>query len=60
MSDDLNDRAAELTAKIVAARVGAAAGRPNATEARDLAEYIRVVQKEMLAALAGTPPDDSP
>ena len=59
MSHDLRDRAAELTAQIVAARVGAAAGRPNATEAGDLADYIRVVQQEMMRALTGEPPTES-
>jgi len=58
VSDDLKGRAAELTAQIVAARVGAAAGRPNATEGSDLADYIRIVQREMLSALSGEPPSD--
>jgi hypothetical protein len=44
-------KAAELTAQIVAARVGAAAGRPNATEARDAADYIRIVHAEVLRTL---------
>lgn len=55
MGDESRARAAELTAQIVAARVAAAAGRPNATEGRDLVEYIRLVHAEMLRALA---PDD--
>jgi hypothetical protein len=46
VSDDQRQRAAELTAQIVSARVGAAAGRPNATEGRDLADYIRIVNTE--------------
>ena len=58
MSEDLRERAAALTAQIVAARVSAAAGRPNATEAHDLADYIRVVQQEMLSALTGEPPSE--
>ena len=58
MSDDQRQRAAELTAQIVSARVGAAAGRPNATEGRDLADYIRIVNEEMLRALGPEPEDD--
>ena len=49
--DDLKVKAAELTAQIVAARVGAAAGRPNATEGRDLAEYFRIVHREVSVAV---------
>jgi len=58
MDDDARIKAAELTAAIVAARVGAAAGRPNAAEGKDLAAYIRLVQREMLAALSGEAPSD--
>ncbi len=58
MTEDLREKATELTATIVAARVGAAAGRPNATEGKDLADYIRIVQREMLAALSGQVPAD--
>ncbi|MDH3226678.1 MAG: hypothetical protein OEM67_06280 [Thermoleophilia bacterium] len=60
MTDELRVKAAELTASIVAARVGAAAGRPNAAEGKDLADYIRIVQGEMLAALSGEHPADTP
>jgi hypothetical protein len=60
VDDELRVKAAELTAQIVAARVGAAAGRPNATEGKDLADYIRIVQREMLEALGGPAPDEAP
>lgn len=51
MDDGIRLKAAELTAQIVTARVGAAAGRPNATEARDAADYIRIVHAEVLRTL---------
>lgn len=51
--------AAELATKIVTARVGAAAGRPNVTEARDLSGYFRIVLGETRRAL-GLPPVHDP
>ncbi len=43
--------AAELATRIVAARVGAAAGRPNAMEGADAAEYFRLILAETRRAL---------
>jgi hypothetical protein len=43
--------AVELGAAIVAARVGAAAGRPNAAEGRDAAEYLRLIVDELRRCL---------
>jgi hypothetical protein len=56
MDDGIRLKAAELTAQIVAARVGAAAGRPNAAEARDAADYIRIVHAEVLRTLGVSDP----
>jgi hypothetical protein len=53
--DDPELRAAELATEIVSARVGAAAGRPNAAEGQDLAGYFRIVLRETRRAL-GLPP----
>ena len=44
--DDPERLAAELAAHIVASRVGAAAGRPNAAEGHDVAGYFRLVLRE--------------
>ena len=49
--DDPVRLAAELATTIVAARVGAAAGRPNALEGQDLAGYYRIVLRETRRAL---------
>jgi hypothetical protein len=43
--------ASELAASIVGARVGAASGRPNATEGRDVADYYRVILAEVRRGL---------
>jgi hypothetical protein len=43
--------ASELAASIVGARVGAASGRPNATEGRDAADYYRVILAEVRRGL---------
>jgi hypothetical protein len=51
--------AAELAVRIVTARVGAAAGRPNAAEGRDAAAYLRVVLAEVRRSL-GLPPLPEP
>jgi hypothetical protein len=53
--DDPELRAAELATQIVSARVGAAAGRPNAAEGQDLAGYFRIVLRETRRSL-GLPP----
>ena len=57
--DDPARLAAELATQIVTARVSAAAGRPTITEARDLAEYFRVVLGETRRAL-GLPRIEDP
>lgn len=57
--DDPVRLAADLAAQIVAARVSAAAGRPNVTEAHDLAEYFQIVLDETRRAL-GLPPVQDP
>ncbi len=49
--DDPNRVAAELAGQIVAARVGAAAGRPTADEGREAAGYYRVILAETRRAL---------
>lgn len=49
--DDPARIAAELATRIVTARVGAAAGRPNLTEGRDFAGYFRIVLGETRRAL---------
>ena len=47
--------ASELTASIVAARVGAAAGRPTGTEGEEAAQYYRAMLTEVRRGL-GLPP----
>ena len=49
VSDDLDHRAVEIAAEIVAARVSAAAGRPTGSEGRDVAAYF----DEVLGAVRG-------
>lgn len=49
--DDPQRLAAELAGQIVAARVGAAAGRPTADEGRDAAGYYRIILTETRRAL---------
>jgi hypothetical protein len=49
--DDLERLAAEFATRIVASRVGAAAGRPNITEGLDAAGYFRVILTETRRAL---------
>ena len=51
MSDDVNHRAVEIAAEIVAARVSAAAGRPTASEGRDAAAYFDEVLGAVRAGL---------
>jgi hypothetical protein len=53
--DDPQRLAAELAGQIVAARVGAAAGRPTFEEGKDAARYYRVILQETRRAL-GLPP----
>lgn len=50
--EDREVRAAELATEIVASRVAAAAGRPNAAEGQDLAGYYRIVLRETRRALS--------
>jgi hypothetical protein len=57
--DDPARIAAELATRIVSARVGAAAGRPNTIEGRELAGYFRTVLGETRRAL-GLPPIPEP
>ena len=57
--DDPARLAAELATQIVTARVGAAGGRPNITEGRDLTGYFRIVLGETRRAL-GLPPIQDP
>jgi hypothetical protein len=47
--------ASQLTTTIVAARVGAAAGRPTGTEGAEAAQYYRAVLDEVRRGL-GLPP----
>ena len=49
--DDPQRLAAELAGQIVAARVGAAAGRPTPEEGKEAAGYYRVVLHETRRAL---------
>jgi hypothetical protein len=49
--DDPQRLAAELAGHIVAARVGAAAGRPTLEEGKDTARYYRVILHETRRAL---------
>lgn len=58
--DDPQRLAAELAGQIVAARVGAAAGRPTADEGRDAAGYYRIILTETRRALGLGPIIDSP
>ncbi len=58
--DDPHRVAAELAGQIVAARVGAAAGRPNAEEGRDAARYYRIILTETRRALGLGPIVDPP
>lgn len=53
--DDPERIAAELATRIVSARVGAAAGRPNLTEGQDAAGYFRVILNETRRALGLSP-----
>ena len=48
---DLSVLAVDLATRIVTARVGAAAGRPNALEGRDAAAYLREVLAEVRRGL---------
>lgn len=57
--DDPTLLAAELATRIVTSRVGAAAGRPNIAEGRDLSGYFRIVLGETRRAL-GLPPIQDP
>jgi hypothetical protein len=52
---DPDVHAVELAVRIVSARVGAAAGRPNGAEGREAAAYLRVVLDEVRRGL-GLPP----
>lgn len=56
-TDEREQLAVELATRIVAARVGAAAGRPNAAEGRDAADYLRLIVEELrrLLSLAERP-----
>lgn len=56
--DERRVKAAELTAQIMAARVSAAAGRPNAAEGADAAAYFRAIHVEVSAVLAGATKDE--
>lgn len=58
--DDPHRLAAELAGQIVSARVGAAAGRPSADEARDAASYYRIILIETRRALGLGPIVDLP
>jgi hypothetical protein len=62
--DDPDRVAATLAGEIVAARVGAAAGRPNVAEGRDAAGYYRIILDETRRALGldaiVDPPEESP
>lgn len=49
--DDPQRLAAELAGQIVAARVGAAAGRPTLEEGKDAAGYYRAILHETRRAL---------
>jgi len=49
--EDTDALAMELTVRIVAARVAAAAGRPNAVEGREAAGYLRAVLDEVRRGL---------
>lgn len=53
--DDPQRLAAELASQIVAARVGAAAGRPTLEEGKDAAGYFRVMLHETRRALGLAP-----
>jgi hypothetical protein len=53
--DDADTLAMEMTVRIVAARVGAAAGRPNAGEGREAAAYLRVLLDEVRRGLGLEP-----
>ncbi len=50
-SQEQEQLAAELATRIVTARVGAAAGRPNAMEGADAAEYFRLILAETRRAV---------
>jgi len=52
---DRDEVALEMAVRIVCARVGAAAGRPNAIEGRDAAAYLRVMLDEVRRALGLAP-----
>ena len=52
---DRDAEASELTARIVTARVAAAAGRPTRAEALDTAQYHQVILDEVRRGL-GLPP----
>ncbi len=58
--DDPQRLAAELAGRIVAARVGAAAGRPNLAEGQDAAGYYRIILRETRRALGLGPIVDPP
>ncbi len=58
--DESERLAAELATRIVTARVGAAAGRPNSTEGLETAGYFRVVLRETRRALGLDPITDPP
>jgi len=53
--DDADALAMEMTVRIVAARVAAAAGRPNAAEGREAAGYLRAVLEEVRRGLGLDP-----
>jgi hypothetical protein len=53
--DDADALAMELTVRIVASRVAAAAGRPNAGEGREAAAYLRVLLDEVRRGLGLEP-----
>jgi hypothetical protein len=55
VSEDLEHRAVEIAAEIVAARVSAAAGRPTGAEGRDAAAYFDEVLGAVRSGL-GLPP----
>jgi hypothetical protein len=59
--DDADTLAMEMTVRMVAARVGAAAGRPTAAEGRDTAGYLRALLDEVRRGLAldPLPPPDA-
>ena len=58
--EDRETVAMEMTVRIMTARVGAAAGRPNAAEAREAAGYLRVLLEEVRRGLGLPPMPDDP